>query len=405
MNPSSPPKRAREISRNLQNQDRELNDQLKVTKKRVKAQGAFNTAYWDSSVQASEVLIKKWNVRRDISLSEFDGPEGDWALTDAAKDIAQQIKAEERTRVSSISHLEKMKKDGKPGILRRCFMKIFTTSSMGMGIKNSGAGPRDSSMQSNFKAGLITAYNSQHPTLPWRWCPVLGCWRSKSCLKAGHLFAHMHTQETMDAIFGKTDPPELYSPRNGILIDGIIEDYLDKGKLAIVPAPELKSSFDLKSWFSGPVREYKIVILDWKWQHLDEQVVPDLELRWRDLHNRRLAFRSEFRPAARYLYFHYCVQVLRAAWQLNQEYRAGEILTKELGKPVWATPGRYIPENMIAAFVEELGHEYEDLLEGACRASGDPDLLLDTGARQISGKGCESPDTGSETDFSEAETE
>lgn len=45
MNPSSPPKRARELSRNLQNQDRELNDQLKVAKKRVKAQGAFHAAY------------------------------------------------------------------------------------------------------------------------------------------------------------------------------------------------------------------------------------------------------------------------------------------------------------------------------------------------------------------------
>ena len=72
----------------------------------------------------------------------------------------------------------------------------------------------------------------------------------------------------MDAIFGKTDPPELNSPRDGILIDGIIENHLDKGKPAIVPAPELKSSCDLKSWFSGPVREYKIVILHWKWQHL-----------------------------------------------------------------------------------------------------------------------------------------
>ena len=131
-------------------------------------------------------------------------------------------------------------------------------------------------------------------------------------------------------------------------------------------------------------------------------VVPDLELRWRDLHNRRLAFRSEFRPAARYLYFHYCILVIRAAWQLNQEYKAGGIVMKELGKPVWATPGRYIPENMLAAFVEELGHEYEDL-EGACRASGDPDLLLDTGARQISGKGCKVPDTVSDTDCSEAD--
>jgi hypothetical protein len=56
-----------------------------------------------------------------------------------------------------------MKKDEKPGILRRCFMKIFTTSRMGMGIKNTGAGPRGTSMQSNFKDNLVKAYNAQHP--------------------------------------------------------------------------------------------------------------------------------------------------------------------------------------------------------------------------------------------------
>ena len=57
---------------------------------------------------------------------------------------------------------------------------------------------------------------------------------------------------------------------------------------------------------------------------------------------------------------------------------------------------------MLAALVEELGHEYEELLEGACQASGDSDHLLDASTRQITQqerKALRDPD--SETDTSE----
>jgi hypothetical protein len=49
-------------------------------------------------------------------------------------------------------------------------------------------------------------------------------------------------------------------------------------------------------------------------------------------------------------------------------------LKDETGMPCWATPGRYMNRKMLEAFVEELGHEHEDLLIGAsCDIS---DLLL-----------------------------
>lgn len=397
-------KRAREVSWDLQNQNRELQDQLQVAKKRAKAQGSFSSAYWDHSVQVSDILLKKLKVRREISLSEFEGPEADWAATEAAKKLAEQIKAEETVRKSSASHLEKIQKSTKSGILRRSWMKLFTTSSMGLKI-STGAGKRNTSDQSNFKASMVKAYDAKHPTQNWIWCPIIGDWRDKESVVAGHLFAHMHGQDTMDAIFGKTDFPELYHQRNGILWSKAFEEHSDTGKVAIVPYVDLQSTCDLKSWFKKPVREYKTVILDKSWKNLDLFIVSGKTLRWKDLDGRKLVFRSDVRPAARYLYFHYCVQVLRAAWQLNAQSKADTILKGEHGKPTWATPGRYIPKNMLAAIVEEIGHEYEDLLEGACRASGDSNLLLDTSARQISRQEFEELDTDSETDLSEATSE
>jgi hypothetical protein len=44
-------------------------------------------------------------------------------------------------------------------------------------------------------------------------------------------------------------------------------------------------------------------------------------------------------------------------------------------------------KKMLRAFVEELGHEHEDLLTGAsCDISGDPNLLLNTAANQATEK-------------------
>lgn len=54
------------------------------------------------------------------------------------------------------------------------------------------------------------------------------------------------------------------------------------------------------------------------------------------------------------------------------------------GKPLWGTPGRYLPKNMLLAFVEELRHEYKPLLDGVSFGrSRDSQLLLEAGVRQI----------------------
>jgi hypothetical protein len=122
------------------------------------------------------------------------------------------------------------------------------------------------------------------------------------------------TPWSMDAIFGQMAEPELYSPKNGLLI-----------------------SFTIERFF-----EYKLRIIDPTWQMLSKNICPNLPIKWNDLDDKRLQFRTEFRPRARYLYFHYCVQVLlRHARQQDSE-SAARTLKDERGKPVWGTAGRYI---------------------------------------------------------------
>ena len=52
-------------------------------------------------------------------------------------------------------------------------------------------------------------------------------------------------------------------------------------------------------------------------------------------------------------------------------------MRNEPGKLYWATPGQFMLRNMLLAFVEELGHEYEALLEGAAEPIGS-DVVQET---------------------------
>ena len=63
----------------------------------------------------------------------------------------------------------------------------------------------------------------------------------------------------------------------------------------------------------------------------------------------------------RYLYFDYCMQVLRRAWQQPQiDSVTVQLLMHEMGKPFQGSVGRYMPRNMLKGLlVEELGHGYK----------------------------------------------
>ena len=53
--------------------------------------------------------------------------------------------------------------------------------------------------------------------------------------QSGSSLAYTHGQESMDAMFGKTNPLEHFSPKNGILVAKYVEDHFDKGKI-VIPA-------------------------------------------------------------------------------------------------------------------------------------------------------------------------
>ncbi|CRL23426.1 unnamed protein product [Penicillium camemberti] len=56
----------------------------------------------------------------------------------------------------------------------------------------------------------------------------------------------------------------------------------------------------------------------------DERISRLINLTHGQLDDRQLRFRSSFRPAASYLYFHYHVRIVRMCWQRSSQRRSSQ---------------------------------------------------------------------------------
>lgn len=104
--------------------------------------------------------------------------------------------------------------------VRRSFMQTFTTSSLGLGITKTGIGERGSKAQYTLRKELIKVFEAAHldPDESLLWCPITNRYNYAPYMKAAHIFAHRHGQETITAIFGAMDPPELFLSANAMLM-------------------------------------------------------------------------------------------------------------------------------------------------------------------------------------------
>ncbi|KAJ5901673.1 hypothetical protein N7495_002201 [Penicillium taxi] len=326
-----------------------------------KLTGLFDQNYCEQGAKIANISVASKRVERSISQSNYTGRDIDWESTEEAKRLLEQIKAHEVTEKILTNRASELYEYKMGWTLRASFMRLFTTSKMSIDISWTGSGKRKPSRQKDFKIALIAAQKARHLTHEnMLWNAITGRYHFANEMVAAHLFAWMHGQTTMNAIFGKGY--DIFDPRNSLL-------------------PKLST---LLRWVLTYPRGYRINIIDKSWDQLDTPITRSPVLTWRDLDNRRLEFKSDFRPAARFLYFHYCVQILRRAWQMTKDTerneasrdKASDILCAENGKHYWSTPGRYLPKNMLKALVEELGHGYEDILKGYSLDRGDNDALV-----------------------------
>jgi hypothetical protein len=130
---------------------------------------------------------------------------------------------------------------------------------------------------------------------------------------------------------------------------------MDDGAITIVPdLPDDPSTEQVAAWESTEPKEYKWRVIDDEADILDETFIDLVDMTTRELDGRRLFFKNDMRPRARYLCFLFFVAQLKLAWRHDYCHNPAVVLKKQLGWGV--TKDRYLKRASLLALSEEIGH-------------------------------------------------
>ncbi|KAK4082813.1 uncharacterized protein Triagg1_1703 [Trichoderma aggressivum f. europaeum] len=226
------------------------------------------------------------------------------------------------------------------------------------GAKLSLFAPRDADAQARFRKRVMNAYDAVHKDSEW--CVIAGRFFGPRDIKAAHIVGYNVGEPSARHLFG---PPSdnnghLMSDKNGIPMYDLYEKAFDDARLVIIPEVQPDGNPRKGCW--------KVYCLDDPDTHEESTQVPV----GRELHGRSLKFRNDFRPSARYLYFAFCINILR-----RQRHKVPgwwrDVFLEGPGK-VWATPGTYLRTSTLRRLAHQIGHmTEEEVVEFAGPADAD----------------------------------
>ena len=204
----------------------------------------------------------------------------------------------------------------------------------------STSGKRSKNLQSQMRSDAIKKYGAGVDAPEGElWCPIAQDYFQATSFKAGHIVPHRLGPEVADYLFGAGVGARLYSADNCILMLSEAEGLFDSGCFVLVPAVPTESP--IKSWkikvTNDSARKHRV-----GWKRLGE--LDNTVVNWKN---------TDERPAARFLYFHFVITLLRnkrdraQGWERNLQ----ELPT---GKP-FATMGPYLRKSMLLTLAKAAG--------------------------------------------------
>ncbi|CRG92559.1 Pc12g04220 [Talaromyces islandicus] len=226
----------------------------------------------------------------------------------------------------------------------RAYMSSIIPRVMGASAKQS----KSTFDSKRFKDGVLKAYNAIDASgdVKKAWCHVSHYWYKRSAVKAAHLV-----------------PKTLSDPEIGITLYQTIEEALDQGAIVIIPKPV------------GDETRWECVLVDKSKANHTAIDLPTGDIKWRDLDHQELEFKSETRPARRYLYFRFIITVIHAKRTGNEEF-ISQLQQKD---KFWASPGRYLQRATIVALARNISGL--DLPESIYNDTTFPDAISDQEAQ------------------------
>lgn len=370
----------------------ELDGEISSARKKLKPNLSLDAAYFGECARIYDLEAERATLRHKRSRGEFfknrggkprDADVDAWCESEEARRLREKKSALELNAKLYKGQTDARAVDeGSEELLQlRRFMRLlYTTSRKGLAIRDqeSGIGERETKTLSRFRDALESACDSRHPDPrdTRLWCPVLNGWIPELWTKAAHIFPCEQGQVAMDNIFGTPNPdrPELHEIENGLLLSAAAEEKIAKGDIVLVPNVLDDSAQQVRDeWSRSNPKQYKIRVLNHTAKGMDHYhpCGSDTKTTWNDLDGQEVRFSSNHRPRARYMYWRYCQSMLRRSWNAKPAAQH-ERAKAEFGKRFWGTKGPYMRDNMLRAFVREMGHGYEYLVEGA-----DPETASD----------------------------
>ncbi|KAL8783509.1 MAG: hypothetical protein Q9195_009363 [Heterodermia aff. obscurata] len=214
------------------------------------------------------------------------------------------------------------------------------------------SGKRSKAHQAQMRSEAIKKYSpGVGAPLNEYWCPIAQDFYATSSFKAAHIVPHRLGPEVVDCLFGAGAGLRLYSADNCLFIHTEAEARFDSGCFVLIPAVPLEN----------PIKSWRIRVTNDAARHhkIGEKPLGELDsaiVNWRN---------SDERPAARFLYFHFVITLLRnkrdgtPGWEQYMQ----ELPT---GKP-FASMGPYLRKSMLLALARaagDLNEEYEAKILG-----------------------------------------
>ncbi|KAF5659019.1 hypothetical protein FHETE_9647 [Fusarium heterosporum] len=236
-----------------------------------------------------------------------------------------------------------------------------------------GFSERSPSARSNTGRAILQAYTSspsQDADSYYRWDPVLYEW---SCVVKEVTLFRGATGQNMDKIFGPGSHQDLFTPWNCLFLNPAVGEALSNGLVAIVPDIDLepitsKAAQDderLEQWERMPVKEYKLFVLSQR----SKEVMTESFIKEQhgirtllDLHERKLQFRTDFRPKEKYLWWAFMFSVLKRAWRQDQQEK--ETFQQDVSEAAryWGVQTEHVKRDQVRGLLEEFGQDIEGIL-------------------------------------------
>ena len=137
---------------------------FKKIKKELKPRTSFDSDYWEQAMKMASLGRTSSQLELHKAANNYvaagHGSEEDFMSTQTARPLQKQLKVWETKQKVYRSRATELKTTNDPErTSRRVFMKLFTSSPLGLNIKEAVAGRRETRHQSNFRDDIIKKYN------------------------------------------------------------------------------------------------------------------------------------------------------------------------------------------------------------------------------------------------------